>query len=216
MPFYLYLNPIVEMVAIITGTYFFKQIRNRFLFLYVFVIIAFSTESTQFILYFFGIRKNHWLGQIYFPLEFLFLALLYSKVLGRHINQKLLKGIIVVFLTYCILNPIFIQKFTQYSHVRSFSSIILIVFSILYYYRIMTEAKIKKLVDEPMIWINTAILIYFAGVMFYNVLFTLLLEYSKHLAIQAAIFNAFLNITFYVLIAIGFCKGGKQQNVVIN
>ncbi|WP_340114510.1 hypothetical protein [Maribellus mangrovi] len=165
-------------------------------------------------MYFFGITRNHWLGQIYFPLEFLFLALFYSKVLVGIVKKKWMMVIIVVFMAYCILNPIFLQKFTQYSHVRSFSSILLIVFSILYYYRIMTEANIKKLVDEPMIWINTAILINFSGVLFYNILFTLLLEYSNDIAKQAAIFNAFLNVTFYFLIAVGFWKAGKQKKTV--
>ena len=214
MPFYTYLNLIFELLAIITGTYFLKQIRNRFLFLYVFVIIAFITESTQFILYFFGITRNHWLTQIYFPLEFLFLALLYSKELVGIVQRKWMKVIIIVFMVYSVLNPIFIQKFTQYSQVRSFTCIFLVVFSILYYYRVMTEAKVKKLVDEPMIWVNSAVLIYFSGLLFYNILFSFILEYSMEFAREATFFFNILNYTFYSLIAVGFWKAGKQNKEV--
>jgi hypothetical protein len=200
-------------LAIGIGTYFFKQIRSRFLLLYVFVIIAFITESTQFILFYCGIHYNLWLGQIYFPLEFLLLALLYSKELAGGF-KKWIFGVIIAFMVYSILNPILIQKFTQYSQVRSFSCIFLVVFAILYYYRVMTEAKITKLIHEPMIWVNTAVLIYFSGLLFYNILFNLILEYSIEFAKEAVFFSNILNYIFYFLIAIGFWKAGKQNNTV--
>lgn len=204
----------IELFALIAGTFYFKKIKKRFLFLYLFLIVAFITEISKPILYYgYNVRHNLEISHYYFPLEFLFLALLYLRELGGFVKKKWLKGFIGFFMLYCLINPIFLQEYSQYSQVRSYSSIILVVFSILYYYRVLTEAKIRKLANEPMIWINTAVLLYFAGSLFYNVLFTLILEYSREFSKLSASYFAVLNIVFYVLIAISIVKAGRQQNI---
>ncbi len=202
----------LEFLGIATGTFFFKRIKKRFLFLYLFLVVAFIAEILKPILYYgYNVRHNLEISHYYFPLEFLFLALLYLKELGGFVNKKRLKGVIGFFMLYCLINPIFLQGYSQYSQVRSYSSIILVVFSILYYYRVLTEAKIRKLANEPMIWINTAVLLYFAGSLFYNVLFTIILEYSREFSKLSASYFAVLNIVFYVLIAISIVKAGRPQ-----
>lgn len=210
----LYVAIALELFAIVAGTFFFKKIKKRFLFLYLFLIIAFITEISKPIAFYgFNVRNNLKLSHYYFPLEFLFLSLVYLNELGGIVNKKWLKGLIGVVMLYCLINPIFLQDYSQYSQVRSFSSIILVVFSIIYYYRVMTEAKIRKLGNEPMIWINTAVLLCFAGSLFYNVLFTIILEFSREFSKLSASYFTSLNIVFYVLIIIGIIKAGRQQNI---
>lgn len=209
----LYVALVLEFLGIAAGTFYFKKIKKRFLFLYLFLIVAFITEISKPILYYgYNVRHNLEISHYYFPLEFLFLSLLYLKELGGFVNKKWLKGLIAIFMIYCLMNPIFLQDYSQYSQVRSFSSIILVVFSILYYYRVLTEAKIRKLANEPMIWANTAVLLYFAGSLFYNVLFTIILEYSRQFSKLSASYFSVLNVVFYVLIAISMVKAGRQQN----
>lgn len=203
----------LELFALIAGTFFFRKIRKRFLFLYLFLIVAFITEISKPISYYgYDIRNNLKLSHYYFPLEFLLLSLVYLKELGGLVNRKWLKGLIAIFMLYCLINPIFLQDYSQYSQVRSFSSIILVVFAILYYYRVMIEAKIRNLAKEPMIWINTAILLCFAGSLFYNILFTIILEFSKEFLKLGASYYLVLNLIFYSLITIGIVKAGRQQN----
>ena len=201
----------LEFLGIAAGTFFLKRIKKRFLFLYLFLLVAFTTEILKPILYYgYNVRHNIELSHYYFPLEFLFLALLYLKELDGFVNRKWLKALIGVFMLYCLINPIFLQDYHQYSQVRSFSSIILVFFSILYYYRVLTETKIGKLANEPMIWINTAVLLYFAGSLFYNVLFTIILEFSREFLKLGASYFLILNLIFYTLITIGIIKAGRQ------
>ncbi len=208
----LYVALVLEFFGIAAGTFFLKRIKKRFLFLYLFLIVAFITEISKPIAFYgYNVRNNLKLSHYYFPLEFLLLSLVYLKELGGFVNKKWLKGIIAIFMLYCLINPIFLQDYSQYSQVRSFSSIILVVFSIIYYYRVMTEAKIRRLANEPMIWINTAVLLCFAGSLFYNVLFTIILEFSREFSKLSASYFTSSNILFYVLVTIGIVKAGRQQ-----
>jgi len=212
MPVQLYFGLAAELLAIITGTYLLKKNQNRFLFLYIYVWIGFFAEISQPILFFqFGIRNNLIIGHIFYPLEFLLLALMYSKELGQFYKRQWLVLIIVVFMLFAIINPMFLQKLTEFSQLRSFSSIILVLFSILYFYQVMMQAKVKKLADDPMIWINVAILLYFALNLFYNILFMYLLQISQEFLRKSAFYFGLLNILFYLLIAVGFWKAVKQN-----
>ncbi len=75
----------------------------------------------------------------------------------------------------------------------------------------MVEAQIKKLANEPLIWINTAILIYFSANLFFYALFNLILEYSVKFSRITVIYLSVVNGVFYVLIAIGFLKARVQK-----
>lgn len=203
-----------ELLALFLGIYFFKQVKKGFLILFVFVLVSFLTEIAKPILsYGFGIHRNLWMSHFYFPLEFLLLALFYLKKLGDYYKRSWMVALIIAFLLFSVVNPLFLQDLTEYSQIRSFSSIILVLFAILYFFRVMNEARIQKLSDEPMIWINTAVLLYYAVSLFYNVLFMLVLEYSRPFAVLISALNVFMLIVFYGLIAIGFWKAGKQQIV---
>jgi hypothetical protein len=210
-----YVVVVVELLAVITGTWFLKQIKTRFLFLYLFVIVGFITEISKPILYYvFDVRHNWELTHYYFPIEFLLISLVYLKEMGSFYNKNLVKLLIAGFMLYCILNPLIFQDYSEYSQVRSFSSILLLVFSNLYFYKVMIEAKVRKLNNEPMIWINTAVLLYFGGSLFHNILFTIIFEYSREFSKLSAYYFNILNLWFYLLIAVGFWKAGKHKKAV--
>jgi hypothetical protein len=96
------------------------------------------------------------------------------------------------------------------SLVGSIGAMIVFIFSIAFFSKVMVEAKISKLAGEPLIWINTAILIYFTGNFFYYSLYNYRLKASFDIAMLAAKFFGVLNILFYLIIAIGFLKVKKK------
>ncbi len=73
----------------------------------------------------------------------------------------------------------------------------------------MVDAKIGQLSKESLIWINTGILIYYSGNLFYYILFNLFLDYSHEFLKSIGIYVISLNALFYILIAIGFWKVKK-------
>jgi hypothetical protein len=96
------------------------------------------------------------------------------------------------------------------------SSLLLVAFSVLLFAYIMREGEIQVLTDSSLIWINSAVLLYFAGNFFYYSLFNLMLNYSHEFLIRTFIFFSILNSIFYILIAIGLWKAAQRKQTIKN
>lgn len=213
MNVYVYFFLLAELTALLTGIYFFKKIKNKFLFLFIYVMVGFLMENTLNILYIaFHIRDNRMLTHFYFPVEFLILALFYLPHLTPIIKKKWILLIIGLYLAYSFINPIFIQDFGESSKLRTVNSIILIFFSIAYFYRLMIELKSTSLLIQPMFWINTAVLLYFSSILFYYILLSLLLaNFSREFVKTFGLISGMFMVIFYLLIAFSFYLEGRQQ-----
>lgn len=204
-----------ELVAVFFGIINYRKLNKKLLWLFYFVCFGFSVElTTNILVEVFGLRQNLKFLHIYVPIEFLLISLIYFYALKGYFNKKIILAIIISFEFYCFLNPIFFQNLNEYSHARAISSLLLIFFSILFFHKVVVEAKVKRLSKEPMIWVNTAVLIYFSGNLFFNALFSLILEYSREFSKLTTYYFVILTTLFYLLIAIGFWKAGKQNSSV--
>lgn len=85
--------------------------------------------------------------------------------------------------------------------------------AVLFFTKILTDAEIEKLVYSPLIWINTVVLIYFAGNFFYNVVFIQFLEKNTQLlrTVNLYIFALF-NTIYYFGIIVGFLLHRKKYS----
>lgn len=201
-----------ELCAVLLGSIYFKKIRREYLYLYIYVFLGFLTDTWNVIYIKLGTSSNLWLSHIYFPLEFLLLALFYIPHLKPVIKPRWMIGIITLFMAYSVINVAFIQDLNERSNVRALDGIILVAFAIVYFYRIMIESKIHKLISEPMVWVNTTILFFFASILFYNALITPALRVSLQLARLMANINQLLISIFYLTIAYAFYLAGKKKS----
>lgn len=215
MNFYVYFFLLAELTALIAGTYYFKQIRNKFLLLYVYVVIGFLMESTlHFLYYVFHVRDNRILTHFYYPVEFLILALFYIPYLKPLIKKKWILIIISLYVIYSFINPIFVQNLGETSNLRALNAILLIFLSIAYFYRLLLETKENKIIAQPMFWINTAVLLYFSSILFYNVTLNLMISrFSNEFVKTFGIISGMFLIVFYLLIATGFYLEGRKSIV---
>jgi hypothetical protein len=200
-------------LPVICGAIFYRKLSISHRFLYFFVITGFITELlTQYLRYFTPLQNNMPLGHIYISLSFIFIAIFYLHELKGYINKKAVTGIIVSYVIFSIVNLIFFQSYFDYpSTTGAISALILVVFSILLFSKIMKEGRIKILSQSSVIWINTAVLIFYAGSFFFFTLFNLILKYSTHfIYISLYLFKA-LYVLFYLALTIGFWKAGTKQ-----
>jgi hypothetical protein len=201
-------------IGLIRFKYFSSEIR------FVFYFVAFSVFTELFTeIYKAVVERNTMpIGHFYIPISFLLLGLFYRSALKNYINQKVLNGIIVTFLFFSLINVLFIQSLFEFANITgALSAIILCVFSILLFAKIMSEAKIKKLGAEPLVWINLGILFYHAANFFFYILFNYTLSISTEFARGTIYFNWMVGILFYILIIIGFIltkKTGKQTKAL--
>lgn len=159
-------------------------------------------------------RRSTPVGNIYFPVAFFILGLFYFHLLKDYIHKKVLIGIIAGFVILALLNLLFIQDLNAFPNVIApVGSLIIIAFTVLYFSKVMTEAKMKILSAEPLIWINTDLLIYYSVNLFYFSLFNLSLDINREFTKKIHLFYVGVTILLYLLIAIAFTKVKKQSAV---
>lgn len=211
MPFQVYLHISVVGITFLSGIYSFRSHNKSLKILFIFTVFAFLTELSLAALIAAG-HKNTIPGlHFYIIIEFLLWALFYRISFHPFIHKRILTAIIILFETYVIINLLFIQDlFTMPNLVRSVEGLFLVLFSILLFSKFMIESKHREIHKEPLIWINTAVLIYFSGNFFFNILFNMILENSREFSRITTYFFTGLNGLFYLLIASGFLLQRKK------
>jgi hypothetical protein len=200
-------------IPFVVGLIHYDKLTRSHRFLYGFIVVGTLTELVNKTLKgMFVISNNMPLGHIYISLSFIFLALFYLYELKNFIDKKIIVAVIILYELFCLHNVIFFQSHLAFPSIPgAISSLLLVTFAILLFANIMKEGKIQVLTDSSIIWINSAVLLYFSGNFFYYTLFNFMLNYSREFLNRTFIFFAILNSIFYILIAIGFWKAGQQK-----
>ena len=166
-----YLSQAVIIIPFVIGIVKYQYLDTGLKYLFWFVAYGVANEVSGEILGYFDLNhrmmpKRH----LYTFVSFLLLGLFYNSVLKGFFRRNLILCIVTLFEIYFVINSFFIRGIFEYpGFARSLSIIILVLFSILYFHKIMVEGKLKSLSREPLIWINTAIPIYFSGSLFFNI-----------------------------------------------
>ncbi|MFW6371758.1 MAG: hypothetical protein ACOC10_11210 [Bacteroidota bacterium] len=200
-------------IPVIVGAVFYRKLNISHRYLYFFILIGFFTELiTKYLRYFTEVKNNMPVGHMYISLSFIFIAIFYLHELKGYLNQKVIAFIIILFGLFSILNILFLQSYYDYPSVAgATSALILVLFSILLFSKIMNEGKIKHLSQSSLIWINTAVLIYYSGNFFFYILFNLILNHSIEFINKTLNFFKILYVIFYFLLAMGLWKAGTRK-----
>jgi len=223
MSFTFFSDLFVVFFAVAIGITYYKTIKQKLGFIFLYVCLSAGTQLLVNLSQVVGFKNNMPGLHLYLIVEFSLISLFYLRQFDEFINRKWFFLFFILFITYSIINSIFIQGFWTYPNIpRAIEALILMVFSILYFYKILVETKITVLMKDATIWINLAILIYFSGNLFFFILFNVALDYSREFAKLISFYFSILNAFYYILIAIGFYiskneqgnKPGKRQNII--
>ncbi|MCG6187020.1 hypothetical protein [Maribellus maritimus] len=212
---FIYLNWTSILIPFIVGLFVFKSFDKNLKIIFIFVCYGTANEVFTRLLFLLADVRNampvlHLYGAVSLGLLFTF----YFYVLRGLIDKRIYLILSFVFIVYWVVNSLFIQSIYEYPSLpSSLGDILIILLSIMYFYKVMMEAKIVKLADEPLIWINTAILIYYTGNLFFYILFNNILAVSREFSKITVYYYSALMALFYILIAVGFLKAGKRKTV---
>ena len=171
----------------------------------LYVAAGFCIELSNWLLVKIGIRNNMPGLHFYIMFEFLIWFIFYFHILDGFVKRIYLITVTVLFEAFCLINMVFFQNLNEYPITRSVENLILILLAVLFFAKVMTEAEIEKLVNSPLIWINSVVLLYFAGNFFYNVVFIHLLTKNTHMLRTVNIYIfALFNTVYYVGIMVAF------------
>ncbi len=204
MRFHQILTLVIVTQAFLVGVLFYKHLNNTLKVIFGLVCLAVITEfSSQIIIY---ILKGTtiWISHFYVMIEFFLWALFYWFLMKSYIKKKLFWTVALLFEFYCILNTIFIQNLNEYPITRAVESIFIVILSIITFHRIMIEGKIEKLTTEPVVWINTAVLLYFSSSVFFHLLFNLSLNINIEFLKLSGYFFIAANTLLYLLFSVSF------------
>ena len=144
-------------------------------------------------------------------IEYIFIYLFYREELKENESiSKFIKFSFFPVMLFLLINSIFIQKLTEFnSNSRSLQELVVIVYVLIWFYKIMTEMNIKKLEEEPAFWINAGFLVYFSATVLLFFFSNYLLHFRQDLNLYIWGFHAVFLTLLYLSISIGLWKAPK-------
>lgn len=169
--------------------------------IFLLVIISFLGEAIGGILAKAKIN-NLAIFHLFTVLQFLALVLIMRKGLTPFLSKKVFRYISLGFVLFALLDAFWlngINNFNNYS--RPISSILVLCFALLFFYKTLKELQIRNLESVPLFWLSIGILIYHSGSLFIF-LFTNYVKSSTAALYTIwgihAIFNIILNISYSI------------------
>jgi len=136
---------------------------------------------------------------IFFPL-----AIAYYRVLNKQYKGFFIASTFL-FLTFGIYNLVNWQQDDYNSYTDAVASFFLIIYCILYLYRLLVELPVQQLHTVPMFWFNSAILLYQAGALFLFLFRPYLIEVLGNDMLIYWSFHNILNVVHQIILIIGLC-----------
>ena len=204
-----FISDFSTIAPLVLGLLNLKYLRGGWQWVFGFVVFGFIA----FVLHAFvfdGVN-NLFLMHLYVPLKFILFTGAYRHFLKGFVSTRILVWVVVLFIGYNIFNTMFIQSITEYnSYPRALGSFLISIYAILWYLKTLTNMEMRRLRDEPVVWFNTGVLIYFAGSFFVFILSNQVLFQSVQLSKQVWLVSSTLMFIFYQIIAYSFFLVGKN------
>jgi hypothetical protein len=198
------ISSFIVIIPLILSGYKFKSlnsVQKKLLYLLIIVLIV---ESVSNILWYQKIN-NLPVYHFFTVIQFLLIVNIYREALSQIFSKLFFTSLSIGFIVFAIINIIYFQDFFTFnSNATTLTGVIVIFFSLSYFYALLKEVKYSALETNPMFWINSGFLIYFSSnlILFFmnNTLFKGVTEASLILWGLHAIINIVLTIFYTVAI----------------
>lgn len=161
----LYLQTFLSGLIALLALYKFKQRDFVIKLIGILYLLSFICNITAYIIW---KTWNDWInfpGSIYDIGFVVICAIIFNHVFERKYERTFLV-LIVTYLSGALVNLIFFQQLEINSFSKFFGSLLVIVFAVTYFYRLMIEMPTVHLHRLAMFWFNSAFLIFCSGALF--------------------------------------------------
>jgi hypothetical protein len=142
------------------------------------IIFVASLAATLATHYFVEVRSGNLGSSIYQIIKLPVVVLVYYFAKNKN-NLAPYLVLIGIFEAFALYNLFFLQQKTINSYTMVFSSVIVILLSIYYFYWLLQKLPTTKLHSLPMFWINSAWIIFYSGNLFLFIFASYLVEVQK-------------------------------------
>lgn len=172
---------------------------------YLLVLVSFSFISDFATSYNYHWRETMWM--LYEIVEISSLLLLFIAVIEVKSAKIMLISILSILLVYFLVYYVYLRHLEViFPDTRLLESFVFIILSLYYFYYLHTHTPTYDLFSFPLFWINTAVLLYFAGNLFLYAainIFTMENVYLLYFPIHNVL-NAIKNVLFGVAFFVQF------------
>jgi len=143
-------------------------------------------------------------------LQLIIISLLFYKgVMGKY--KALFISVTLGFLLFGFINFFFIQKDDINTYTKTLSSVIVIFYCVIYYYRLLVDLPVLHIHQLPMFWYTMAFLMYNSGTLFLMLFASYLVEVLHNDLLIYWTFHNILDIVQNLIIVVGLWR--ELQNI---
>lgn len=156
-------------------------------------------------------RNNLWLFPVQTTLEVPLIGMALLTQVRKAAGFRYAFPLILLFVVFSICNSVWLQASSRYHSWSETLALLLVISLCIYYFSdLLQEKKIRRLQDEPMFWIASGILLYFAASLFLYGLSNMVSKESLEVKRKVWLFHAAFAGLHYVVISIGLWRNKAQ------
>ena len=167
--------------------------------------VTFLIECTGFYLLFYTRKPTFFLYHFYLPFAYSVLAFIYAGSIRTGVIKRFIEFSIPGFVALHLFISLFIQKTDSVNTYGVMAGAILFVaLALIYFYDLLQKEGVVPLLRNPLFWVSSGNLIFYAGVFFLMGLLNYIIKELPDLAPKLMYINYSLNYILYTLYSIGF------------
>lgn len=202
-----YISSASILIPFIIGFKHYRTLKPYLRVLFYYACVAFLIEAFN-IYYSIKGQNSLFFSHLCTPIEFSAFLFFYFEVLNVKPKTIIYIPLVLLFSIFVVLD---IYYFSGRDKVgvasRNTEALILIVFAIVFFYRIMVKTQYTNILSLPAFWINASVLVYFSGNFFLILFSNYLISISDLSYLVFFTINSIFNFSFNLLLGIGLYKG---------
>ncbi len=180
------------------------------------MIISIVTEISIFALHKLHI-SNLFVARLFDAVEFILLSFFFERIFSEtkkkfsHALSSVVKVFMIIFIGVAFFD-LYTNGFNSMDNISlTTACILLMIYSIIAFFHLIQNPVFDNILRAPLFWFNTGILAYFSGNLFLFIFSNYIEDHFPRLSPALWGIHSLLNITFYILISIGFWKTAARQ-----
>ena len=208
MSVHIWLSVISDIFPILAAIYNYKYLDSVLKIALGFFIVSLLSDVLQIAFFYLRIPTSNPIIHIYIILSILFFGAIYYHAFFSHLTKEIVVAFSALALFIVLFNMFLNEGIFEYPSVsNAVLSILLIAFSLMYFYQLLYRQEFIHIEKQAFFWINASVLLYYSVTIF---LFMLYKKLSEDQIGQYYMINSITNIIANILFSIGLlCKPQK-------
>ena len=209
------LSVISDFFPIVAALFYYRRFDSILKIVALFTVASAVSDITQVGLLQFKIHNTCPVLHAYIIATILLLGTIYYKAISNGVAKKIVIILSSAAVLFALINIFFIEGIFGYPSLsNTVISVILILFSLTYFYQLLNKQEFVHIEKQGLFWINASVLFYYSVTLF---LFMLFKKMSHEQLVQYYSINSLTNVAANILFTVGLlCKpenANEQTNL---